>query len=93
MQMKEVHQLHMWYKTITAVHSIHSAHSYMTQKHLGYRSVKLLQPCFQYLFCLADTSTGISVLGVVVRGAKKHYVNVKTEKTLSTLLVPSTVEV
>jgi len=27
----------------------------------------------------------ISVLGVVVRGTKKHYVNVKTEQTLSTL--------
>jgi len=31
----------------------------------------------------------ISVLGVVVRGVKKHYVNIKTEQTLSTLLVPS----
>jgi len=33
---KEVHQLHMWYTTITAVHS-----TYMAQKHLD---VKLLQP-------------------------------------------------
>jgi len=29
--------------------------------------------------------SNILILGVVVRGAKKHYVNVKTEQTLSTL--------
>jgi len=34
---------------------------------------------------LSSRHINISVLGVVVRGAKKHYVNVKTEQTLSTL--------
>jgi len=53
----------------------------MTQKHLSY--VPECQVASTMISVLAHFN--ISVLGVVVRGAKKHYVNIKTEQTLSTL--------
>jgi len=62
-----------WYTTITAVHNIHSSAQHIHDTEI---------------FRLPErqvASTMISVLVVVVRGAKKHYVNVKTEQILSTL--------
>jgi len=58
---------------ITAVHN-----TYMTQKHLERQVASTM------ISVLASTLTS-RCYGVVVRGAKKHYVNVKTEQTLSTL--------
>jgi len=76
------------YKAFTAVHN-----TYMTQKNLGYQNIKMLQPWFQYYFVsVAGTST---VLGVGGGKGREETLCLffKTEQTLSTLLVPSTVEV
>jgi len=74
--------VHTWYTTITAVNNIHSGaqHIHYTETfRLPERQVTLT------MISVLILHFNISVLGVVVRGVKKHYVNVKTEQTLSTL--------
>jgi len=66
-----------WYTTITAVHNIHSG-----AQHIHDTETFALP---EGQVALTMISVYISVLGVVVRGAKKHYVNVKTKQTLNTL--------
>jgi len=68
------------YTTITVVHNIYSGVQHI------HETETFGLPEGQIASTMISVSlTGISVLGVVVRGAKKHYVNVKSEQTLSTL--------
>jgi len=72
----------MWYTTITAVHNIRSGAQYIHDT----ETFRLPEHQFaSTVLIFSSRHFNISVLGVVVRGAKKHYVNVKLEKTLSTL--------
>jgi len=87
---KEVHRLHTGtqqlqrYTTSTAVHN-----TYMTQKHLGYLSDKLMIS----VLILSSRHFNISVLGVVVRGAKKHYEDRTNLEYFTAKELYSTVEV
>jgi len=77
------------YTTITVVHSIYNGAKHINDTEtfkLSERQVEVASTMISAL--ILSTSSrhfNISVLGAVVRGAKKHYVNVKTEQTLSTL--------
>jgi len=54
----------------------------MTQNHLGYLHERQVASTMILVLILSSQHFNISVLGVVVRGAKKHHVNVKTEQNL-----------
>jgi len=68
------------YTTFTVVHNIHDPETFG----LPERQVASTMILALILSSTLSTtpSTFVSVLGVVVRGTKKHYVNVKTERTL-----------
>jgi len=77
-----------WYTKITAVHNIHSGaqHIYDTEPfRLPEHQVASTMISVLILF---SQHFNISVLGVVVRGAKEHYVNVKAEYFMAKELAP-----
>jgi len=73
---KEVHYTLVHNTTITAVYNIHSGAQHI------HDTETFRLPEHQVASTMILVLAGTLTLGVVVRGAKKHY---KTEKTLSTL--------
>jgi len=75
---KEVHLLHtgthVVYTTITVVHNIYSGAQHIHDRETFRLPERQVSTTMISVLILSSRHFNISVLGVVVRGAKKHYV-------------------